>query len=126
MPSLQELVAQLAAVECYIADQELALKPAKEAAKNLRAAVLALMNEVGTDSAKTPDGHRVVVVSTTNARIVDGDAFMEFVDEEGGLEYVQKRANLEAVMAYLNEHNEPPPGVSVETVNTLRFNRSKQ
>ena len=124
--NLQELVAQLAAVECYIADQELALKPAKEAAKNLRTAVLALMNEIGTDSAKTPDGHRVVVSTTTIARIVDGDDFMAFVEDEGGLEFVQKRANLEAVMAYLNEHNEPPPGVSVETVNTLRFNRSKQ
>lgn len=126
MSNLQELVEQLAAVETFIAEEELKLKPAKEAAKNLREVVLAKMAEVGTDSAKTPDGHRVVIVTNTSARVVDGDAFFDFVADTGDFAFIQKRANLEAVMQYVMEHNEPPPGLELNTVNTLRFNRSKQ
>lgn len=125
MSNLQEMVQQLAAIEIYLEEQELALKPAKEAAKNLRMAVQAMMNEVGTDSAKTPDGHRVTLVTNTSARVVDGEAYFNFVDETGDFTFVQKRANLEAVLAYLAIHNEPPPGIELTTVNTLRFNRSK-
>lgn len=126
MSNLQEMVQQLAAIEIYLEEQELALKPAKEAAKNLRLAVQAMMNEVGTDSAKTPDGYRVILVTNTSARVVDGEAFFDFVADTGDFAFMPKRANLEAVLAYIAQNNEPPPGLEINTVNTLRFSRSKQ
>lgn len=125
MSNLQEMVQQLAAIEIYLEEQELALKPAKEAAKNLRLAVQAMMNEVGTDSAKIPGGHRVTLVTNISARVVDGKAFFDFVADTGDFAFMHKRANLESVMGYLAIHNEPPPGIEINTVNTLRFSRAK-
>lgn len=83
------------------------------------------MSEVGITSAKTVDGHSMVLASTASVKVVDAEAFFNFVFEKGDESFIQKRANNDAVKAYLDETNELPPGVTMDTVTTLRFTKSK-
>lgn len=124
--NLSEMLEQYAEIKTYLDDELAKLKPVEKALENLRVAVQAKMNEEGITTAKSRAGHRLTLVNNKNARIVDNEAFVDFLWETGNLGYLQKRVKLDAVLEYLNEHNEPPPGLEVTTINTLRFDRSKR
>lgn len=123
--NLQSLLDDLATLRNFIDDEKAKLKPYEDAAKNLGKVVLAALNEVGVTSAKATGGHRVETVTRTSLKVVDREAFFDFVFASGDDSFLQARAGEEAVAEYLKEHNELPPGIEMESAITLRFTRTK-
>lgn len=125
MSDFQALLDECAMLADFVDQAEAQIKPYKEALANARCAVQAQMEVIGISSAKSSSGHGVALVNSASAKIVDADAFFDFVFEQGDSDFLQKRVSTEAVQQYLNEHNALPPGVEFTTVNTLRFTRAK-
>lgn len=126
METLQALVEQYALMREHIENEELKLKPYKDALDNLKAAVLAKMSVEGAESGKTAFG-TVSKVTRSAARIVDGDAFKRFVLENEALEFLTKSIVVEPVLQYIDANGgELPPGIELNSVATLRFTKSKK
>jgi hypothetical protein len=127
MTEFQQLLEEYAQLAVYIDGKEEELAGIKKARDNAKAAVLAMMSSIGITSGKSTDGHQVVLVNTVSARVADADAFFTFVFEEGGDGFLQKRVNNDAVKAYVDEHDGVcPPGITMDTVNSLRFTKAKK
>ena len=125
MSEFQEMLDELAMLSNYIDDEEIKLKPYKTARDNLRAAVLGKLNEIGITSAKSTEGHGVTVASSTACKIEDGEAFFTFIELEGRTDMLERRASASTIKEYVQETGKVPPGIRMETVNTLRFTRAK-
>ena len=98
------------------------MKPFREKLFDLNVEMLERLREAGATSMATP--HGTVYESTrTTASVADPDAFMSFVEETGLLELVERRANMTAVRDYVEEHEELPPGVNLNTVVTAGVRR---
>lgn len=80
-------------------------------------------NETGQDSAKTPFGTAYRTIRTS-AKVADRDSFFDFVRETEGWDFLESRANKSAVEAYMEEHDELPPGVDVSRTTTINIRRS--
>lgn len=129
MTEFQQLLEEYAQLAVYIDNKEEELSGIKKARDNAKAAVLAMMSSIGISSGKSTDGHQVVLVNTVSAKVADADAFFTFVFEhdEGGDHFLQKRVNNDAVKAYVDEHDGVcPPGITMDTVNSLRFTKAKK
>ena len=129
MTEFQQLLEEYAQLAVYIDNKESELSDIKKARDNAKAAVLAMMAQIGITSGKSADGHAVVLVNTVSAKVADAEKFWDFVFEsdEGGDQFLQKRVNNDAVKAYVDAHDgECPPGITMDTVNSLRFTRAKK
>lgn len=129
MSAFSDLLEEYSTVAMFIDDKEAEIADIKKIRDKMKAAVQAMMSEMGISNAKSIDGHAVVLVTNVSAKVADAEAFWEFVFEspEGGDTFLQKRVNNDAVKAYVDEHNGTcPPGVTMETVNSLRFTRAKK
>jgi len=127
MTEFQQLLEEYAQLAVYIDSKEAELSDIKKARDNAKAAVLAMMSSIGITSGKSTAGHAVVLVNTVSAKVQDAEAFFNFVFESGDDSFLQKRVNNDAVKAYVDEHEgECPPGIVMDTVNSLRFTKAKK
>lgn len=126
MSNLNELLEELATLRNYLDDEEAKLKPLKDAIDKVGAAVLAAMNEAGVKSARTAAGHGIAMVQKFSPRVTDREAFFRFVFDNRDASFLQSRVNLDPIMQYHDEHEgDLPPGVEVQSILSLRFNRAK-
>ena len=129
MTEFQQLLEEYAQLAVYIDTKEGELSEIKKARDNAKAAVLAMMASIGITSGKSTEGHQVVLVNTVSAKVADADAFWDFVFEspDGGDHFLQKRVNNDAVKEYVDAHDGAlPPGITMDTVNSLRFTKAKK
>lgn len=123
--NLQELLEDYANLRNHIEAEEAKLKPFREALANLQAAVLAHLNQNGLDTAKTRDGHRINITRIQSARVVDAEAYFDFVFDTGDAAFLQKRVNAEAVSRFVEETGNLPPGVELTLIDSLRFTKAR-
>lgn len=127
MSDFSQLLEEYAQVAVFIDNKEAEISEIKKVRDKIKAALQAMMCEIGITNGKSVDGHAVTLVNTVSAKVEDADAFFNFVFETGDEGFLQKRVNNDAVKSYVDEHNgECPPGVTMETVNSLRFTRAKK
>lgn len=127
MSDFSQMLEEYAAVAVFIDNKEAEIADIKKIRDKIKAALQAMMCDIGITNGKSVDGHAVTLVNTVSAKVQDAEAFFNFVFEEGGDEYLQKRVNNDAVKAYADEHNGVcPPGITMETVNSIRFTRAKK
>jgi hypothetical protein len=127
MSDFSQLLEEYAAVAVYIDAKEAEIADIKKVRDNIKAAVQAAMCEMGITNGKTIDGHAVTLVKNLSTKVEDADAFYGFVfSDQGGETFLTKHVSKEAVDAYMDEHEgTPPPGIKVETVNSIRFTKAK-
>lgn len=126
MSEISELLEQYVLIADYVDSAEAQIKPAKEALANIKETLLAKMNELGLNSLKSNAGHGVARVMSTSAKVVDAEAFYDFVFDTGDTSFLTKHVSKDAVDAYLTATNQLPPGVTSESVTTIRFTRAKK
>jgi|SanBayMetagenome_1026888.scaffolds.fasta_scaffold103515_2 hypothetical protein len=88
----------------------------------LNGKLLERLSEVGGESVKTPHG-TVYQTTKRSASIADGDAFREYVINNGEFDLVDWRANANAVDDFIKEHAAVPPGVNFSTTITVGVRR---
>jgi len=98
-------------------------KEFKEKLKTLEEAFMAQMNEIGSDSIKTPDGV-VFRQVTTKASIADASAFFPWVRDHDAFDMLQKRVTIKAVTDFIEDNGEAPPGISVHREHEIRVRKS--
>lgn len=126
MSEFSDLLEEYSAIAMYIDGKEAEISEIKKVRDNIKAAVQAQMSAIGITNAKSVDGHAVTLVTNVSAKVNDAESFFDWVFEQGDDSFLQKRVNNDAVKTYVDEHNgECPPGVTMETVNSLRFTKSK-
>lgn len=84
--------------------------------------IQAHFNETGASSIRTSCGTAYSTVRLS-ARVDDQEAFRQFVESQGAWGILEARANKSAVAEYLDEHGEPPPGVSITRAHNININR---
>lgn len=125
MAEFSELLEEYAVLAAYIDEKESELKGIKSARDNAKAALMAKMNELKMTNAKSQAGHAVTLVSGSTASVEDGEAFFNFVVDSGRSDMLTRRASVEAIEQYLEEHHKLPPGIKFTKAVTLRFTRAK-
>ena len=120
----KSLLEEYATVAAFIDDKEAEIAQIKKVRDKIKVALMAKMNELGIDNAKSTAGHSVCVVTNAGVRVVDAEAFFDFVFESGDESFLTKRANTEAVEEYLKVNNQLPPGIEMTQAQTLRFTRN--
>lgn len=124
---IAELIAKYVKIRDAKAEKEAAhkeeLKRYNNALFKIEQALLKEFNETGQDSAKTPAG-TAYRSTRTSAKVSDRDAFLAFVRDSDGWDFLENRVNKTAVEAFIEEHDELPPGVDVTRVVTINIRRS--
>lgn len=98
-------------------------KELKEKLATLEQEFMAQMNEIGSDSIKTPDGVVFRQVST-KATISDSSVFFPWVREHDAFDMLQKRVTIKSVTDYIEDNGEAPPGISVHREHEIRVRKS--
>lgn len=125
MSNFTELLEEYATLAAHIAGKEEEIAGIKKIRDKIKDALMAEMNTIGLSNAKSQAGHRVELVLNPGVRIVDAEAFFDFVFRRGDTDYLTKRANADAVKAYLEVNNELPPGIEMTQAQTMRFTKAK-
>lgn len=126
MSEFSDLLEDYATLAVYIDGKEAEISEYKKARDNLKAAVLAQMSDIGIKNAKSLAGHAVCLVTNLSTKVEDAEAFYDFVFHHGGETFLTKHVNKDAVDKYMDEHEgEAPPGIKVDTINSLRFTKAK-
>jgi hypothetical protein len=97
---------------------EQANKPLTEMENLLSASIMTLLNELGAENVRTRHG-TCFKTTRTNASLADPDAFMQHVIKNEQFELLDRKANTTAVKAYLADHGELPPGVNLNSMQTI-------
>lgn len=87
------------------------LAPYKETLEKLNSVLLGHLNTIGADNVGTSNG-TVYKKLKKSASIADATAFWAWVVTNGEFDMIDKRANVQAVEAYIQEHGEAPPGIN--------------
>jgi len=87
-------------------------------------AILKLFQKTGQKSAKTAAG-TPYMQTRVSASVVDREAFLEFVRSNEAYDFLENRVNKTAVQQHMDDHEEPPPGVKVSTMQVINVTRSK-
>jgi len=115
VPDIGTRVAQYVALRALIKTIEdrhkEELKLAKETLAQLNGALLGHLKAIGADNVKTPSG-TVYQKTRKSASIADGDLFWQFVEGGQLWDLIDRKANVTAVEAYLEEHKALPPGIN--------------
>jgi hypothetical protein len=124
---LDELIAKYIKIRDAKAEQEAAhkehLKRYTNALNKIEQLLLKEFNETGQESAKTASG-TAYRSTRTSAKVADRDTFLAFVRDNDGWDFLESRVNKTAVEAYIEEHDELPPGVDVSRAVTINIRRS--
>lgn len=125
MSNFEQLLEEYSTLAAYIDSKEDELSDIKKARDKIKAALMAEMNSIGISNARSTAGHGVCIVTNNSAKVVDGDAWYQFVFDNADPAYLTKHCSADAVKAYLDEHNRLPPGVEMVSAQTLRFTKAK-
>ena len=120
----KSLLEEYSTVAAFIDEKESEVAAIKKVRDKIKVALMAKMNELGIANAKSTAGHGVTIVTNSGVRVVDAEAFFDFVFETGDSDFLTKRASTEAVEDYLKVNNKLPPGVEMTQAQTLRFTRA--
>lgn len=90
--------------------------------KTIEERIQAHFNETGASSIRTANG-TAYSSTRTSARVDDPEIFRQFVESQHAWGILEARANKTAVAEYLEQHGEPPPGVSVVRSINVNINR---
>ncbi len=99
------------------------MKPYREALEKLNNLLLAHLNNIGGDSVKSSAG-TVYRTERKTASLTDADAFMRFVIGNEAWDLLDRKANVTAVVDFIEENNAPPPGVNLNQVYVVGVRRS--
>lgn len=113
--NLEETVRLFIHARDTIAAEEKAHKermaPKKEALEKMKVALLGYLTQIGADNA-TVRGVGLIYKNQVNSVTVgDADQFMPWVKDGNRWDYMNISANKTAVVAYVQQHGEPPPGI---------------
>lgn len=124
---LDDLIAKYLKIRDAKAELESAhkenLKRYNNALTKIEQVLLKEFNETGQDSAKTKSGTAYRSVRTS-AKVADRDSFLAFVKDTDGWDFLESRVSKSAVEAFIDEHDELPPGVDVTRAVTINIRRS--
>jgi len=99
------------------------LKPYKETLEKLNGVLLGHLQAVGAENVGTADG-TVYKTTKKSASIADMTAFWTYVVTQGDFDMVDKKANVTAVEAYIEEHGVQPPGINYTTKDVVGVRRA--
>lgn len=94
-----------------------------DALKELESRLLDQLNTLGVESARTPSGTAYRTIRSS-VKVDDRDAFISFIRDNDGWDFVESRPNKNAVESYLEEQQELPPGVSINRQAVVNIRRS--
>lgn len=86
--------------------------------KKLTGEITDFMTQHGVDSVKTTAGTAYSSVKFT-ASLADPEAFMKYVIDNKQWDLLDRKANVTACRAYVDENNQLPPGVNLSSQETL-------
>jgi hypothetical protein len=92
------------------------LKPFKEMLLTLNNMLLDHLNNSGGDNISVKGIGTFYKSVKTTASIADGDAFRRHVIGSEAWDLLDWRANSTAVKQFIEDHNQPPPGVNISSV----------
>ena len=98
------------------------MEPFREMLDQLGGLLLNHLQTVGGDSIATPSG-TVYRTVKNSASIADGKAFWDFVTLNNEFDLLDKKANVSAVLDFIEQHQAPPPGVKLTSVMTVGVRR---
>jgi hypothetical protein len=85
--------------------------------------ILAHMQELNVSSLKTDDGVAYRVMSTMPT-VRDWDSFFSWVRETGNADFLERRVRRSSIEEWLEEHDQPPPGIDVFCKYDVRVRKS--
>lgn len=91
------------------------IRPFKETLEALNSVLLNHLNTIGGNSVNT-DAGTVYKTEKTSASLSDPAAFMRYVIDNEEYDLMDRKANVTAVTAYIEEHGAPPPGVKYNSM----------
>lgn len=94
------------------------LQEIKEIMESLSGRLQSFLDTHGLQNAKTKFGtvhHNIRYISP----LADPEVFMQYVISTGKFDLLDRKANTTAVKAYVQEHNQLPPGVSLSAIKTV-------
>lgn len=106
------------------ADYEASVAPVKAKKEKIERALLGFMDKMGVDKLNSRGVGTFYRSTRTTASVADREVFMNFVKQNQEWELLEVRASKTNVDAYLETHQELPPGVNVNRFVTARFQRS--
>lgn len=98
------------------------MAPFREMLDTLGGVLLTHLDNIAADSVATPSG-TVYKTVKNSATIADGQAFWNYVNANNEFDLIDKRANVSAVMEFIEQHNTPPPGVNFNSIITVGVRR---
>jgi hypothetical protein len=99
------------------------MKPYRDALEKLNSLLLTHLNDIGGDSVKSAAG-TVYRTERKTASLADPDIFMRFVIDNEAWDLLDRKANVTAVVDYIEENNAEPPGVNLNRTYIVGVRRS--
>ena len=99
-------------------------RPLDEEMNRIEATFLKHFDEIGIDSMKTKAG-TVYTSTRVSVSVADKDALLNYAREHDEWPLIEVRASKQAVEQYVEEHQEPPPGVNIREDRTVNIRRGK-
>jgi hypothetical protein len=99
-------------------EHEAKIKPLTDLQDMLTGWLQDYLEQAGADSIKTPNGTAYNTTRYT-ASLADSEAFMKFVLDNKQYDLLDRKANVTAVRAYVEEHSVLPPGVNLSSHSTV-------
>ena len=100
------------------------LQPLNDEMDAIEAQFLKHFEQVGVSSMKTPSG-TVYTSTRVSTSVADKDLFLSFVQSKNEWPLLEVRASKQAIEQYVEEHQEPPPGVNLREDRTVNIRRGK-
>ena len=90
----------------------------------LKTSIIARLNDLGIDSAKTPVA-RVTITESQVVNPTDWDAFYQYIKDTDSFHLLQKRFATNACKELATLTNEPIPGIEFKTLHDLTLTSNK-
>jgi hypothetical protein len=94
------------------------LEKAVDLQKELTGKITDFLSQHGVDSVKTSAGTAYSSVKYS-ASLADPEAFMKYVISNQNWDLLDRKANVTACRAFVDQHNTLPPGVNLSSIETL-------
>lgn len=99
------------------------LAPITEKMKTVEAWLKREFQRMGTTSAKGTAGGTAFIQTNDSCRVVDGEAFMNYVKENEAFELMDVRASKTVVRDFMENTGEIPPGLDYTQADVIRVRR---
>ncbi len=111
---------EVAAIE---ADAKAQVQALKQSMAEIEAEITEAAEAAGLETIKTKVGTAYWSVHS-NASVANPSAFMDYVRKKKAWSLMEVRASRTAVKAFVEEHQEPPPGVNFSSVKIFNLRRN--